>query len=75
MDTHAKLKSFLSAEIARFDPDRSLIEQVNSLELYALVTKLEKAFGVRIHSLEINQDKFRGVDTLTSLLEEKLKRK
>lgn len=75
MDIRARLQTFFASHLASFDSGRPLHEQLSSLEIYTVISKLELEFGVHIHSLEMTRDRFKNLDTVTELVEQKLRAK
>lgn len=71
-DIRTKLLAFFQREVPSFDPGRAIPGQTNSLQLFALVARLEKEFGVRIHSMEITGKEFHDLDSVSRLLARKL---
>ena len=68
-----RLIIILTTAIPGFDESSPLSGQINSLQIYALVSMLEKEFGVSIHSIEITSSRFCTVTGILEILEGKLK--
>lgn len=68
-----KLLHICERELQGFDPNAPLLQQANSLQIYALVPLLESEFGMHIHSMEITGNDFHSIHSLAELLARKMR--
>lgn len=51
------------------DPDLNLAEDMDSMDLIALMAELEDAFGIEIGMEDKTEENFENVDTLAAMIE------
>lgn len=74
-DLEQRVLKFLSEEVPGFQPQHPLLQQLDSLQIIGLIPRLEKAFDVKIASVEITGDAFQSVAQLTRLISAKSARR
>ena len=67
-EIQAHLTVFLLNQIDGFDPFLPIVGQINSLQIYSVIPKLEKEFGVQIYSIEITTTDFSTIQNLAKLI-------
>ena len=67
-DLNLRLKKFLSSQVDSFRPEQPLYEQVSSLDLLTLITRLEKEFAIKFQSSELRVENFSSVEKLATVI-------
>ena len=72
MTNSQRVRAVITNLFPRFEPNRELAGQLDSLALFALLPKLEKEFSIQIFSVEANADNFLNEASITRFIESKL---
>jgi hypothetical protein len=72
LNNKEKLISIFSNRVTDFEPHVPLMDQLNSLEIFSLVSEIEKSFSVHFYPIEINENSFFNIDSLHSAIEKKI---
>jgi acyl carrier protein len=73
MDIRQRIIRLIEKQMADFDPAYSLAEQLDSLQLFTLMSFIEEEFGIHFLALELRNENISELDKLTALVASKLK--
>ena len=75
MSGEKKVEELLRTQVPGLDIGKPLTQQLNSLAIFMVISKIEREFGIKFHSMELNDRLLSSFQNLSAAVDKKVSQK